>query len=98
MAGVRAPAADADIDVFLLGDEGRDFALTFRAVLATNNNPETHIEPLRKPGMALSIAVYKSCSEPSFPSTRSALVRSDSICCSTGCESAASKLSRLGDS
>src|SRR6266849_6266931 len=95
MAGVWCAATQANINVFLLGDEGRNFALTFGAVLAPNNNPETHIEPLRKSGMALSIAVYKSCSEPSFLSTRSALVRSDSICCSTGCESAASKMSRL---
>jgi hypothetical protein len=43
MARVRSSAANANIDLFLLCDERRDFSLPLATVLPTDDNPQAHI-------------------------------------------------------
>ena len=67
VAGIRSATPDTNVDVFLLGDEGRDLPLAFRAILTADDNPKTHDWPsFRKVRIASSTAAYRSCSERSL--------------------------------
>jgi hypothetical protein len=42
VAGIWSSAPDTNVDVFLFGDEGGDFAFAFGTVLPANDNPQAH--------------------------------------------------------
>src|SRR6266550_1547190 len=97
MARIWSATTNADVDFFLLRDEGGNLALTFAPILSTNNHPKAHDgSPRRILLNTASTPAYSSRNVPLFFNTANALSQSELMCCSTGCESARRKVSSSG--